>query len=118
MLFRGQPEIEEETGEFDADGNPKIRRRKADDEYLIRKGLLDAKLIDAVIALPLNIFYGAGVPACLLILNKNRAAKRRDKVLLVYAARHYRELSAMNLIRQHDVLIILFLFQGLGVDVD
>lgn len=64
VLFRGQPEIEEETGEFDAEGNPKIRRRKADDEYLIRRGILEAGLIDAVIALPLNIFYGAGVPAC------------------------------------------------------
>ena len=86
VLFRGQPKIEEETGEFDADGNPKIRRRKADDEYLIRKGLLDARLIDAVIALPLNIFYGAGVPACLLILSKDRAPERRDKVLFVYPA--------------------------------
>jgi N-6 DNA Methylase len=40
----------------------------ADDEHLIRKALLDARLIDAVISLPLNVFYGAGVPACLLIL--------------------------------------------------
>jgi len=114
VLFRGQPEIEEETGEFDADGNPKIRRRKADDEYLIRKGLLDAKLIDAVIALPLNIFYGAGVPACLLILNRNRPAKRRDKVLLVYAARHYRELSAMNQLRPQDVMRILVHYHAYG----
>jgi hypothetical protein len=29
-----------------------VKRRKADDEYLIRKGLLDARLIDAVVALP------------------------------------------------------------------
>jgi type I restriction enzyme M protein len=114
VLFRGQPEIEEETGEFDADGNPKIRRRKADDEYLIRKGLLDARLIDAVIALPLNIFYGAGVPACLLILNKNRPARRRDKVLLVYAARHYRELSAMNQLRPQDVMRILVHYHAYG----
>lgn len=114
VLFRGQPEIEEETGEFDADGIPKIRRRKADDEYLIRKGLLDARLIEAVIALPLNIFYGAGVPACLLILNKNRPQARRDKVLLVYAARHYRELSAMNQLRPQDVMRILVHFHAYG----
>ena len=43
--------------------NP-LWRRKADDEHLIRSGLLDARLVDAAIALPLNIFYGAGVPAC------------------------------------------------------
>ena len=81
VLFRGQPEIEEETGEFDAEGNPKIKRRKADNEYLIRNGMLGAHLIDAVIALPLNLFYGAGVPACLLILKKDRPPEREDKVL-------------------------------------
>jgi type I restriction enzyme M protein len=69
VLFRGQPEVEEETDEFDDDGNPKMKRRKADDEHLIRKALLDARLIDAVVSLPLNVFYGAGVPACLLILS-------------------------------------------------
>ncbi|MCC6951305.1 MAG: N-6 DNA methylase [Phycisphaerales bacterium] len=114
VLFRGQPEIEEETGEFDEDGNPKIRRRKADDEYLIRKGLLDARLIDAVIALPLNVFYGAGVPACLFIIDKNRPKARRDKVLLVYAARHYRELSNKNQLRPQDVMRILVHYHAYG----
>jgi type I restriction enzyme M protein len=114
VLFRGQPEVEEETGEFDADGKPIVRRRKADDEYLIRKGLLDARLIDAVIALPLNIFYGAGVPACLLILNRRRPKERRDKLLLVYAARHYRELSNKNQLRPQDVMRILVHYHAYG----
>jgi len=107
VLFRGQPEVEEETGEFDDEGNPKIKRRKADDEHLIRKALLEAKVIDAVISLPLNVFYGAGVPACLLILRKQRPPERHDKVLLVYAARHFRELSAQNELRPQDVMRIL-----------
>lgn len=107
VLFRGQPEVEEETGEFDDDGNPKIKRRKADDEHLIRKALLESRLIDAVISLPLNVFYGAGVPACLLILRKQRPAERRDQVLLLYAARHYRELSAQNELRPQDVMRML-----------
>jgi len=107
VLFRGQPEVEEETGKVDADGNPKMKRRKADDEHLIRKALLDSRLIDAVISLPLNVFYGAGVPACLLILRKQRPAERRDKVLLIYAARHYRELSAQNELRPQDVMRML-----------
>ncbi len=94
VLFRGQPEIEEETGEFDEEGNPKLKRRKADDEHLIRKALIDARLIDAVISLPLNVFYGAGVPACLLVFHKERPPERRDRILLIYAARHYRQLSA------------------------
>ena len=107
VLFRGQPEIEEETGEFDAEGNPKIKRRKADDEHLIRKTLLESRLIDAVISLPLNVFYGAGVPACLLILKKQRPPERHDEVLLVYAARHFRELSNQNVLRPQDVMRML-----------
>ena len=107
VLFRGQPEVEEETGEFDDDGNPKLKRRKADDEHLIRKALLESGVVDAIISLPLNVFYGAGVPACLLILRKQRPPERHDQVLLIYAARHYRELSAQNELRPQDVMRIL-----------
>jgi type I restriction enzyme M protein len=107
VLFRGQPEVEEETGEFDDEGNPRIKRRKADDEHLIRRALLESRLIDAVISLPLNVFYGAGVPACLLILKKQRPPERHDQVLLVYAARHFRELSNQNELRPQDLMRIL-----------
>jgi type I restriction enzyme M protein len=114
VLFRGQPEVEEETGEFDEDGNPIIKRRKADDEHLIRKAMLEARVIDAVISLPLNVFYGAGVPACLLILRKQRPTERRDQVLLIYAARHYRELSAQNELRPQDVMRMLVHYHAYG----
>src|SRR5437016_9678140 len=114
VLFRGQPEVEEETGELDEGGNPKMKRRKADDEHLIRKALLDSHLIDAVISLPLNVFYGAGVPACLLILRKQRPKERRDQVLLIYAARHFRELSAQNELRPQDVMRILVHYHAYG----
>ncbi len=114
VLFRGQPEVEEETGEFDDDGNPIIKRRKADDEHLIRKALLESRLIDAVISLPLNVFYGAGVPACLVVLKKQRPPERHDKVLLVYAARHYRELSNQNELRPQDVMRMLVHVQAYG----
>lgn len=114
VLFRGQPEVEEETGEFDDDGNPKFKRRKADDEHMIRRTLLESRLIDTVISLPLNVFYGAGVPACLLILKKQRPKERHDKVLLIYAARHYRELSNQNELRPQDVMRILVHVQAYG----
>jgi type I restriction enzyme M protein len=112
--LRGQPEVEEETSEFDDDGNPKMKHRKADDEHLIRKALLDARRIDAVVSLPLNVFYGSGVRACLLILRKQRPSERRDQVLLIYAARHYRELSAQNELRPQDVMRMLVHYHAYG----
>ena len=114
VLFRGQPQIEEETGDLDAKGNPKVRRRKADDEHLIRRALLESRLIDAVISLPLNVFYGAGVPACLLIFRKRRPVERRDRLLLIYAARHYRELSAQNELRPQDAMRMLVHYHTYG----
>jgi type I restriction enzyme M protein len=114
VLFRGQPEVEEETSEFDKNGNPKFRCRKADDEHLIRHALLQSRVVDAVISLPLNVFYGAGVPACLVILRKKRPKTRRDQVLLVYAARHYREISAQNELRPQDVMRILVHYHAYG----
>ncbi len=114
VLFRGQPELEDETGEFDDDGDPILKRRKPDDEHLIRKALLESRFIDAVISLPLNVFYGAGVPACLLILRRQRPPERHDHVLLVYAARHYRELSAQNELRPQDVMRILIHYHAYG----
>jgi type I restriction enzyme M protein len=60
------------------------------------------------------VFYGAGVPACLLILRKKRPKARRDQVLLVYAARHYRDLSAQNELRPQDVMRILVHYHAYG----
>jgi type I restriction enzyme M protein len=114
VLFRGQPATEEEVPHSDSNGDAKVRRRKADDEHLIRKALLDTGAVDAVIALPPNIFYGAGLPACLLILRRDRPSARGDKLLLIYAARDYRELAAKNELRPQDVMRILVHYHAYG----
>ena len=114
VLFRGQPAREEETDQVDTRGKPKVKRRKADDEHLIRKALIDTGYLDAVISLPLNVFYGAGVPACLLILRKDRPSTRKGTVLLVYAARHFRDLSAQNELRPQDIMRILVHYEAYG----
>ncbi len=52
-------------------------------EGTIRQGLLEADLIEAVVGLGQNLFYGTGIPAAILFINKNKPASRRGKVLLV-----------------------------------
>ena len=68
------------------------------DERLIRKGLLDDDIIDAVIGLPANLFYGTGIPACLLVLRAPGAKPegRKGKVLFINADREYFEGRAQN----------------------
>lgn len=49
-----------------------------------------------------------------MILRRDRPADRRDKLLLIYAARHYRDLSAKNQLRPQDVMRIMVHYQAYG----
>ncbi len=69
----------------------------------IRRGLLQEDLIEAVIGLPTNLFYGTGIPAAILIMNRDKPTARRGKVLFVEASREFREGSAQNYLRDQDV---------------
>ncbi|MBI5629903.1 MAG: SAM-dependent DNA methyltransferase [Elusimicrobia bacterium] len=72
-------------------------------EGKIRQGLLEEDLIEAVIGLPSNLFYGASIPACLFILNKKKPAKRKGKVFFLYGARDFQQLKNQNKLRQEDI---------------
>uniref|UniRef100_UPI0025923E23 HsdM family class I SAM-dependent methyltransferase n=1 Tax=uncultured Flavobacterium sp. TaxID=165435 RepID=UPI0025923E23 len=119
VLFRGQPEkTEEEYGQ----------NRKADDEYLIRRGFLQGNvdhngqftemhnIIDAIVVLPGNLFYGTTIPGAILFINKNKPEARKDKVLMVYAAKEgwYKEEANMNTLQPHDMLRISTILESWG----
>lgn len=119
VLFRGQPE---KTLEEDG------QNRKADDEYLIRRGLLQGKvdhngeftemhnIVDAIVVLPSNLFYGTTIPGAILFINKNKPKARKDKVLMVYAAKEgwYREEPNMNVLQPQDILRISTILESWG----
>ncbi len=119
VLFRGQPEkTEEEDGQ----------NRKADDEYLIRRGFLQGpidnnggftamhNIVDAVVVLPGNLFYGTTIPGSILFINKNKPEHRKDKVLMIYAAKKgwYKEEANMNTLLPHDMLRISTILESWG----
>lgn len=76
------------------------------EERGIRAGIIEADLLEAVIGLPANLFYGTGIPACILILRQqkqdgaNRVSgkpvERQGKVLFINADREYFEGRAQN----------------------
>jgi type I restriction enzyme M protein len=76
-------------------------------EGRIRQALLEEDLIEAVIGLPANLFYGAGIPACLFILNKKKPAARKGKVFFLYGARDFLSLKNQNKLRPEDLAKIL-----------
>ena len=59
-------------------------------EGRIRRALLERDLLEAVIGLGPNLFYGTGLAACILIFRARKAPERQGKVLLVDASELYR----------------------------
>jgi type I restriction enzyme M protein len=78
----------------------------------IRKGILQQDLIEAVIGLPSNLFYGTGIPAAVLVLNRAKRPERQRKVLFIEGSRAFREGSAQNYLRQEDVAKIASAFHA------
>jgi type I restriction enzyme M protein len=72
-------------------------------EGAIRRGLIEEDLVEAVIGLPGNLFYGTGIPAAIVVIHRARAAARAGKILFVDASREYREGSNQNHLREEDV---------------
>ena len=76
-------------------------------EGKIRKKVLKEDLIEAVIALPSNLFYNTSSPGCILMLNKNKPAERKNKVIFIYGEEDYEEGSNQNFLREKDLDKIL-----------
>jgi len=79
-------------------------------EGKIRQGLLEADFIEAVVGLPSNLFYGTGIPACLLIFNRNKEEKRKGNVLFIAAETEFQEGKNQNTLRYEDITKIISAF--------
>jgi type I restriction enzyme M protein len=83
------------------------------DEGKIRSGLLDDDIIEAVIGLGPQLFYGTGIPACILVLRPkgSKPAERKGKVLIINADREYREGRAQNYLEPEHIEKIVAAFR-------
>lgn len=80
----------------------------------IRKGFLKDDLIEAVIGLPGNLFYGTGIPAALLVINKSKQQNRKGKVLFIDASQGYVKDGNKNKLRDEDIERIVKAFDEYG----
>ena len=87
VLFRGNKEAD-------------IRRK------LVRRGL-----IKGIIGLPANLFYGTGIPACILVIDKADAASR-EHVFMVDASREFMKDGNKNRLRSRDIHKIVDVFNN------
>jgi len=81
-------------------------------EKEIRKKFLEQDLIEAIIGLPPNLFYGAGIPACIMVMrpnltgqspNPHKPAERRGQVLFINADAEFHAGRAQNYLRPEHV---------------
>ena len=79
-------------------------------EKLIRELFINDDGIEAVVSLPPGLFYGTGIPACVLVCNKNKPDALKDKVLFINADREYAEGKNQNRLRPEDIEKIDFVF--------
>lgn len=79
------------------------------DEGKIRKGMLignaefKGDLIEGVVGLPPALFFNTGIAAAVLIINKDKPAALKNKVIFVDASAEYGEGKAMNFLREGDI---------------
>ncbi|MBR8655303.1 SAM-dependent DNA methyltransferase [Achromobacter sp. Marseille-Q0513] len=86
-------------------GNAEADIRRA----LIRKGYLEA-----IIGLPANLFYGTGIPACIVVVDKSRAAERvaaGTGIFMVDASQTFIKDGPKNRLRERDIHRIIDTFQ-------
>ena len=75
-------------------------------EGTIRQKLLEMDLIEAVIGLAPNLFYGTGLAASILVLRKKKPSQRRKKVMILDASRLFRRGRAQNYLEPEHALTI------------
>ncbi len=84
---------------------------RGNEEEEIRKNMIKDDVIEGIIALPPKLFYGTGIPGCVLILNRKIPENRKNKIILIYAARDYEEGKVRNKLRTSDIEKIVSAFK-------
>jgi len=81
-------------------------------EARIREQILRNDLVESIVALPPKLFYGTGIPAVVVILNKNKAEEKKNKVLIIDAEKDFQEGKNQNTLTPQDVNKIVKAFNG------
>ena len=78
-------------------------------EGKIRQKTIEENLLEAVVGLPANLFFGTGIPAAILIFNRGK--KENTNVLFIDASQHYESVKNQNRLRPQDIEHIVDTYQ-------
>ena len=82
-------------------------------EAAIRKNLVQRGYIQGIIGLPPNLFYGTGIPACIIVLDKENAAARKG-IFMIDASKGFMKDGNKNRLREQDIHKIVDAFTRLA----
>ena len=71
-------------------------------EAAIRRNLVQRRYIKGIIGLPANLFYGTGIPACIIVLDKENASARAG-IFMIDASKGFRKDGPKNRLREQDI---------------
>ena len=78
-------------------------------EATIRKAIIDKGYIKGIIGLPANLFYGTGIPACIIVIDKSDADER-EGIFMIDASHDYIKDGNKNRLREQDIFKIVTTF--------
>jgi len=81
-------------------------------EARIREQIIKNDILEAVVSLPSKLFYGTGIPAAILIFNRNKAENRKNKVIIINGELNYLEGKNQNSLRAQDINQIIKAFDN------
>ena len=81
-------------------------------EEAIRKNIIDRHLIKGIIGLPANLFYGTGIPACIIVLDKENTADRVG-IFMIDASHGFMKDGDKNRLREQDIFKIVTTFNSM-----
>ncbi|GAB3034614.1 type I restriction-modification system subunit M [Parafrigoribacterium mesophilum] len=85
---------------------------RGNSEGQIRKELIKRGYIKGIIGLPANLFYGTGIPACIIVLDKE-SAQSRTGIFMIDASKGFAKDGPKNRLRPRDMHQIIEVFRGL-----
>ena len=85
-------------------------------EGKIRQHLIESDLLEGVVGLAPNLFYGTTIPACLLFFSANKPAERKGHVLFVDGAKRFTKGKNQNTLSDADVEDLFAVFESNGTE--
>jgi len=83
---------------------------RGSEEKSMRQWLVERGYLEAVIGLPSGLFYGTGIPASVLVINK-KGAGSRNEVMFINADREYKEGKNQNKLRPEDIAKVSYIYK-------